>query len=173
MVLNNWSTSQTAMAPHWWQNDVRIAPTFCRNAPKQYIDKNKPLCVLKSWVRSRIVDLIFTVRSVVLREAETSRVPHWWLNNAPNIFLFWFWPHQPSRAILLLFPQHYVEGLLNSRPRVESVHTEIAIFEPPPCMGIFLVPHPYRHLIKKVYLIPPNVILTSIISWRRPGPDST
>ena len=37
------------------------------------------------------------------------------------------------------FPQHYVEGLLNSRPRVESVHTEIAIFRPPPCTGQIVV----------------------------------
>ena len=40
-----------------------------------------------------------------------------------------------------MLTQHYVEGLLNSHPQVESVHTVIAIFRPPPCTGrIIIVP---------------------------------
>ena len=35
-----------------------------------------------------------------------------------------------NSRLFFLFPQHYVEGLLNSRPRGELVHTEIATSDP-------------------------------------------
>ena len=50
-----------------------------------------------------------------------------------------FLPTYPAITKVQFFPQHYVEGLLNSRPRVESVHTEIAIFAPPPCTGRIII----------------------------------
>ena len=56
-----------------------------------------------------------------------------------------------------------------SRPRVESVHTEIAIFRPLPCTGEIVVvvcTPPYRNSNQKVHCIPRNLILPSIISWR-------
>mgnify|MGYP000043345112 CR=1 FL=1 len=73
-----------------------------------------------------------------------------------------------SSPSVCFFPQHYVEGLLNSRPRVESVHTEIAIFGPPPCTGrilITIVPLHTETPIKK-YIVFGRCFVTNEVPWR-------
>jgi len=56
-----------------------------------------------------------------------------------------FRPRGWVHMLALFFPLHYVEGLLNSRPRVESVHTEIAMFGTPPVHRAYYCTPPYRN----------------------------